>query len=51
VKSYVPSELAYSMILLDLKLEPLKKERRRKSKLVLFCKNLHHQAALPTDML
>ena len=37
-------------ILKDLKLEPLK-ERRKKSKLILFCKGLHHQAALPTNIL
>ena len=37
-------------ILKDLKLEPLK-ERRKKSRLILFCKGLHHQAALPTNIL
>ena len=37
-------------ILLDLKLEPLK-ERRKKSRLILFCKALHHRAAIPTGML
>ena len=37
-------------ILVDLKLEPLK-ERRKNSRLILFCKGLNHQAAIPTGML
>lgn len=34
----------------ELNLEPLK-DRRKKSRLILFCKGLHHQAAIPTSML
>ena len=37
-------------IMSDLKIEPLI-ERRKKSRLLLFCKGLHHQAAIPTDQL
>ena len=37
-------------ILVDLKLEPLK-ERRKNSRLILFCKGLNHQAAILTGIL
>ena len=37
-------------ILVDLQLEPLK-ERRKNSRLILFCKGLNQQAAIPTGML
>ena len=37
-------------ILVELKLEPLR-ERRKNSRLILFCKGLNKQAAIPTGML
>ena len=37
-------------ILKELDLEPLK-ERRKQSRLILFCKGIHHQATLPTHVL
>ena len=48
--NYCQEPGSMTKILLDLNLEPLK-ERRRKSRLVLFCKALHHRAAIPTTML
>ena len=40
------------MVLVDLKLVPLRlKERRKNSRLISFCKDLNHQAAILTGML
>ena len=46
--SYDPGSM--TAILQQLKLEPLQ-ERRRQNRLVLFCKGLHHQSAIPTHIL
>ena len=46
--NYDPGSM--TAILQQLKLEPLQ-ERRRQNRLVLFCKGLHHQSAIPTHIL